>query len=1092
MGRLRTYVVAPEGFNVGDKIPAHLPLPERSGGGQCKTPAKGAVSGGGGGKKSVWSKKSDGTQLCQQISPNASVSRGSSIDTPSKRSSITSASAASSGVASGLPSNARNEKVSVADMFYWCCSDCTMANAYNKSKCSVCGEKRKAGATQSPLLDIATIAAAATESVEVAKDSLPTFNRYAIPDVVLFHLVSSKEGGKVTSSVDSSRKTLEPAPTNVNDYFYWICGFCSLKNRFLDNNCDVCKKPRSSENASASSTVLGIALKASEKAHTVSEAVNSIPISQRRSIPESVLRSLVTCIAVVGGSQKKRQQRCRNAKAPGLDYCSYHCNDPLLLSAGEVYGLSDHEDTDSKMASNGENTSDDVVVVSGAKAGKAAAPDNFEAMSTNLLQHLHRSSSLHYTNNRRWDIRGVEDSILSQTTGPFPLGLMVRKFFPRFGFHDGRIIKVLRQNVYHKESGEIRPVLLYRVLYNDGDCEDFMSHEINSLRQIYDRCNVESTALPSEQIPKGSLFEMYHQETPFVMVEGHHTPANIRAICPDEGGLVDIKVCKALGQPWLTINQSDLLKLQLSIDRMLNPNESIVVGPAKASSLVTDESIHDYNERLCMRTNTYYEEAFPSSTAFRIHPDPLNEDDSKQLVAPLLEWPGAQDEGVKAASNKGTPSSEKASESGGVDKDYECEITSSLWLVTNVEDDADVVCEDTTSTQYMDDNECVRKCVSRPQTGWDPANASPYIRWDPFRNIICSHCGTEENDERIVICDGCNRGYHTYCLRPVMVNVPTTDWYCDRCRNIHDAARQPYTSFLAELEKDPSAAMTFLDHNFSAAEFYKKHADGLALFGPETAPHIRRKTLGSSKSKATAQMGHLYFSWNIKPDDLVLPRPPISVEGYNTVILSWVAAMKYVGMSKYSEDLTYSDDVPESMNDASLEDGVVEPLPRRVEEIFREFKMNLSQGVFPPLQIIHDPNVGFTTVALEDIKKHTVIAEYVGEVTTVEHTAGSSSDSLMFLLSTGDNSTSLMIDPTATGNIARFLSGINNRSNLSRKNANVRTRRFVIDGQCRVALFTSRKITAGETLHYDYNAGIEGKSLDEWKEAGFYDTSNFF
>ena len=54
--------------------------------------------------------------------------------------------------------------------------------------------------------------------------------------------------------------------------------------------------------------------------------------------------------------------------------------------------------------------------------------------------------------------------------------------------------------------------------------------------------------------------------------------------------------------------------------------------------------------------------------------------------------------------------------------------------------------------------------------------------------------------------------------------------------------------------------------------------------------------------------------------------------------------MKYVGMSKYSEELTYSADVPENMNDASLEDGVVEPLPRRVEEIFKEFKMNLSQG----------------------------------------------------------------------------------------------------------------------------------------------------
>lgn len=84
---------------------------------------------------------------------------------------------------------------------------------------------------------------------------------------------------------------------------------------------------------------------------------------------------------------------------------------------------------------------------------------------------------------------------------------------------------------------------------------------------------------------------------------------------------------------------------------------------------------------------------------------------------------------------------------------------------------------------------------------------------------------------------------------------------------------------------------------------------------------------------------------NIKKDDLVLPRPPLLVAGYNAVILSWVAAMKYVGMAKYSEELTYSADVPESMNDATLEDGVVEPLPRRVEEIFKEFKMNLSQGV---------------------------------------------------------------------------------------------------------------------------------------------------
>ena len=152
----------------------------------------------------------------------------------------------------------------------------------------------------------------------------------------------------------------------------------------------------------------------------------------------------------------------------------------------------------------------------------------------------------------------------------------------------------------------------------------------------------------------------------------------------------------------------------------------------------------------------------------------------------------------------------------------------------------------------------------------------------------------------------------------------------------------------------------------------------------------------------------------------------------------------------------------------------------------------LSSIQFPPIQVVHDLNVGFTVEALEPIKKHTLIAEYTGEVMTIERSGETSSDSLMMLLDTGDDNTSLIIDPTRRGNVARFLSGINNRSNLSKKKANVRTRRFALDGKCRVALFTGKKIEAGEKLHYDYNAGVKGKSVVEWAKAGFYDTSNFF
>jgi len=98
----------------------------------------------------------------------------------------------------------------------------------------------------------------------------------------------------------------------------------------------------------------------------------------------------------------------------------------------------------------------------------------------------------------------------------------------------------------------------------------------------------------------------------------------------------------------------------------------------------------------------------------------------------------------------------------------------------------------------------------------------------------------------------------------------------------------------------------------------------------------------------------------------------------------------------------------------------------------------------------------------------------------------------MILLDTEDPQTTLIIDPTRTGNAARFLSGINNLSNMSKRKANVRTRRFELDGKCRVALFTAKKVEAGDQLYYDYNAGMIGKDVVDWAKNGFYDTRNFF
>ncbi|XP_017695715.1 PREDICTED: histone-lysine N-methyltransferase 2C-like, partial [Lepidothrix coronata] len=37
-------------------------------------------------------------------------------------------------------------------------------------------------------------------------------------------------------------------------------------------------------------------------------------------------------------------------------------------------------------------------------------------------------------------------------------------------------------------------------------------------------------------------------------------------------------------------------------------------------------------------------------------------------------------------------------------------------------------------------------------------------------------------DNKMLVCDTCDKGYHTFCLQPVMDAVPTNGWKCKNCR----------------------------------------------------------------------------------------------------------------------------------------------------------------------------------------------------------------------------------------------------------------------------------------------------------------------
>lgn len=45
-------------------------------------------------------------------------------------------------------------------------------------------------------------------------------------------------------------------------------------------------------------------------------------------------------------------------------------------------------------------------------------------------------------------------------------------------------------------------------------------------------------------------------------------------------------------------------------------------------------------------------------------------------------------------------------------------------------------------------------------------------RWQCIECKSCHFCGTSENDDQLLFCDDCDRGYHMYCLCPPLKNPP--------------------------------------------------------------------------------------------------------------------------------------------------------------------------------------------------------------------------------------------------------------------------------------------------------------------------------
>uniref|UniRef100_A0A671PZH0 [histone H3]-trimethyl-L-lysine(4) demethylase n=1 Tax=Sinocyclocheilus anshuiensis TaxID=1608454 RepID=A0A671PZH0_9TELE len=51
----------------------------------------------------------------------------------------------------------------------------------------------------------------------------------------------------------------------------------------------------------------------------------------------------------------------------------------------------------------------------------------------------------------------------------------------------------------------------------------------------------------------------------------------------------------------------------------------------------------------------------------------------------------------------------------------------------------------------------------------------------PVDLYVCLMCGTGNDEDRLLLCDGCDDSYHTFCLIPPLGDVPKGDWRCPKC-----------------------------------------------------------------------------------------------------------------------------------------------------------------------------------------------------------------------------------------------------------------------------------------------------------------------
>eukprot|EP01119_Soliformovum_irregulare_P009852 TRINITY_DN2371_c0_g1_i1.p1 TRINITY_DN2371_c0_g1~~TRINITY_DN2371_c0_g1_i1.p1 ORF type:complete len:831 (-),score=259.15 TRINITY_DN2371_c0_g1_i1:1504-3996(-) len=129
----------------------------------------------------------------------------------------------------------------------------------------------------------------------------------------------------------------------------------------------------------------------------------------------------------------------------------------------------------------------------------------------------------------------------------------------------------------------------------------------------------------------------------------------------------------------------------------------------------------------------------------------------------------------------------------------------------------------------------------------------------------CEICHKIENEECTLLCDGCDREFHTYCLDPPVPEIPKGAWYCNQCAEYKRASAP----------KPPRATKVQVNHEVvKQVKMALQQLGGVAT-GDQVATYLTNNglmppTLKANKYKVNAILSSKSYNMIFEKNQIVL------------------------------------------------------------------------------------------------------------------------------------------------------------------------------------------------------------------------------